>query len=247
MKSQFKGDDETQQQQKAISSFAGSLLRETFGKGPKSAYTKIGDRYVLILLEGFLSPIEEVLVKEQGEDALHVLRESMMNHISSSLHQEVEKITGSSMNEFFFDWNIKRKSGILIGLKPEAFRLAGEENESVQKDFPHKKALEEKISLLSEEAERRPDYISSIKVDNRTFLIVREGILVEIEKKLIEMKEDESLKIAKRVVEKELFNRDNALGHILKEKIQDIFIDWNFEKDRSTVVIITRPSVPYIK
>ncbi|SDO18543.1 Na-translocating system protein MpsC family protein [Alkalicoccus daliensis] len=237
-------EEEHKAQQKTMANCVGRMLRDSFGKGPESAFTKLGDSYVIILLKGFLSPMEKIILEEQGPDALHALRESMMSQITQKIQFEAEKITGNTFNEFFFDWNINNRSGVLVGLKPQAYKNAKKEEEDMEHDFPYKKELEEKFSQLSAIAERTPDRITSIKVDRRTILMVREGILVDIEKKLIEMGEGRSLKVAKRDVEKKLFNKKDLIRNILKVNIQEIFVDWNFRDDKSTIVIVSDPAEP---
>jgi uncharacterized protein YbcI len=237
-----KSEVSTADQEKKVASGVGRLLRDSFGRGPEAAHTKLADNYVLILLKGFLSPMEKIIVDEKGPDALHSIREMMMEEITTDIRHEVEKVTGYTFNDFFFDWNIDKKTGILIGLKPYAYEDAGEYSYSLVKDFPHKDALEEKIAYLSSLAERRPDSCTSVKIDKRTYLVVREGILVAIEKKMIEMGMENSLKVAKRDVEKDLLNESDNLSSILGVQIDDIFVDWNFKKDLSTIVIITEES-----
>lgn len=98
------------------------------------------------------------------------------------------------------------------------------------------------IRETSNKAERVPDDVSSVQVNNRTTLIVRTGILVPIEKRLIALGYDNVLKIAKRELEKELFMEEDLFTELLGAKVEDIFIDWNFEKDKSTIIIVTTPS-----
>ncbi|WP_252314160.1 Na-translocating system protein MpsC family protein [Sinobaca sp. H24] len=227
------------EQQQQIASFTGRLLRDTFGKGPQASYALLGESHAIIFLREFFSPMERSLMQAEGEEAVHSLRESMMKEISPEVRRYIESITGEVYNEFFFDWNLSDHSGVLIGLKPEAFESADQMNESLQQQYEYKREVEEKVADLSEEAERRPDRVASVRIDKRTILIVREGILVAIEKKLIEMGHGYALKTAKRIVEKELFYRQDVFSSILHVNVQNIYVDWDFIYDKSTIVIVT--------
>jgi uncharacterized protein YbcI len=165
----------------------------------------------------------------------------MMKTIIPEVKRYVESTTGIELNELFYDWNMDRRSGVIIGLKPESYKNAGRASEPIEKDYPNKQKLEQVIGETSSRAERVPDDVSSVQVNNRTTLIVRTGILVPIEKRLIALGYDNVLKIAKRELEKELFMEEDLFTDLLGAEVQDIFIDWNFEKDKSTIIIVTAP------
>lgn len=229
------------EQEKQIASFTGRLLRDTFGKGPQASYSSVGKSYVVIFLRHFISPMERSLLQAEGEEAVHSLRESMMEEISPKVRDYIQTLTGETYNEFFFDWNLSNYSGILIGLKPDAFDNADQEKEPLQQEYQYKQEVEKKIAELTREAERWPKKVTSVRVNKRTILIVRDGILVDIEKKLIEMGHGIPLKTAKRSVEKDLFYREDIFSQILGLNVKNIYVDWNFVLDKSTIVIITDP------
>lgn len=230
-------------QQKEIAGFTGRLLRESFGRGPQAVYAHIGDSHALVLLHDFFSPMEKTLMEAEGEDAIHLLRETMMKDIGPKVRHYIQSVTGTEYNEFFFDWNLSNQSGILIGLQPEAYKNAAQKKEPLQHQYPHRKEVEHTIAKLSAEAERQPDRVTSVMVDKRTILIVREGILVAIEKKLISMGYGDVLKAAKRSVEKELFYRHDVFSRILRVDVKNIYVDWDFTRDKSTIVIVTEKPI----
>lgn len=230
-----------QAKQKDIASYVGRLLRDSFGRGPQAAYVTLGETHAIIFLREFMSSIEEHLFEDKGAEAVHELRESMMKTIIPEVKRYVESTTGIELNELFYDWNMDRRSGVIIGLKPESYQNAGEASEPIEKDYPNKQKLEQVIGETSSRAERVPDDVSSVQVNNRTTLIVRTGILVPIEKRLIALGYDNVLKIAKRELEKELFMEEDLFTDLLGAEVEDIFIDWNFEKDKSTIIIVTAP------
>ncbi|WP_054637221.1 Na-translocating system protein MpsC family protein [Thalassobacillus sp. C254] len=72
-------------------------------------------------------------------------------------------------------------------------------------------------------------------------MIVREGILVPIEKELISLGKEENLKVAKRKLEKRKLNQGRRFELLFNSTIKDIFVDWDFNLDRSIVTLILDP------
>lgn len=231
----------TQDQQKELASYTGRLLRDSFGKGPEAAYVTIGKSHVLVFLKGFMSPIEQQLLEDQGTEAVHALRESMMKKIVPQVREHAEALTGSSLNEFFYDWDMESRTGVLVGLQPEAYQQAQKASEALQQKYRHKEEIEQTVRDISEAAERKPDHVASVRVDKRTILIVRTGILVSIEQQLIDLGYEQTLRVAKRELEKGMFYKQDLFADILGVNVRDIFVDWNFDNDKSTVVLVTDP------
>lgn len=229
----------TEEKQKELASYTGRLLRDSFGKGPEAAYVTIGESHVLISLKGFMSPIEQQLLEDQGKEAVHVLRESMMKKIVPEVRKYAEELTGGSLNEFFYDWDMESRTGILVGLQPEAYQQSQKASEALQQKYRHREKIEQTIRDITESAERQPDHVASVRADKRTILVMRTGILVSIEKQLIEMGYERTLRIAKRELEKGMFHKQDLFADILGVPVRDIFVDWDFDNDKSMVVLVT--------
>ncbi|MEH7398137.1 Na-translocating system protein MpsC family protein, partial [Priestia megaterium] len=85
--------------------------------------------------------------------------------------------------------------------------------------------------------------VSSYLLDQRTLLIIREGIMVTIEKELVQLGFEENLTLAKRNLEKRLlYEHSQSLEVILDSKVTDILVAWDFHKDKSTILLILNPT-----
>ncbi|RBN37414.1 hypothetical protein DMN50_30590, partial [Priestia megaterium] len=107
--------------------------------------------------------------------------------------------------------------------------------------YPGKQAIHDRITKMSEIAQKGPEKISSYKLSDRTLVVVREGILVAIEKQLISLGFDDTLRISKRPLEKGILRQNDDYDEILNADILDIFVDWDFEKDNSIITLILKP------
>ncbi|MDZ5781635.1 Na-translocating system protein MpsC family protein [Marinococcus luteus] len=75
-------------------------------------------------------------------------------------------------------------------------------------------------------------------LNNKTVLVIREGLLINIEKELVQQGYEEQLKVTKRKLEKRLLTEGKSFTSIAGMNIADVFVDWDFERDRSVIVFI---------
>ena len=64
--------------------------------------------------------------------------------------------------------------------------------------------------------------------------------LVAIEKEMIRSGFGEQLRMAKRHLEKRLLHQ-LSLEKVLQLKVEDIFVDWDFDSDFSHIILIVKP------
>ena len=64
-----------------------------------------------------------------------------------------------------------------------------------------------------------------------------------IEKQLISLGFDDTLRISKRPLEKGILRQNDDYDEILNADILDIFVDWDFEKDNSIITLILKPKI----
>ncbi|MCF6139219.1 Na-translocating system protein MpsC family protein [Pseudalkalibacillus berkeleyi] len=226
--------NELKTKQSDISSYVGKLLRDHFGKGPGSVYVSISDPFVTIYVKGFLSATERVLYSENHEKTLKKTRDFVMDKIGDEISAYIEEVTEISIEELYYDWSLENQSGMFLGVGS----LSAEDS---QDTFPGKDTVHDEVILMSEQVEKRPERIRSWKINSRTLIVLREGILVEIEKQLIKDGHREILRKSKDKIEKHMLNVKNISSQIESE-VEDYFIDWNFNKDQSYTVLILKPN-----
>ncbi|MDL4841802.1 Na-translocating system protein MpsC family protein [Aquibacillus rhizosphaerae] len=112
----------------------------------------------------------------------------------------------------------------------------------MQITFNGKKEMDNEITHVSRVAERVPDELNSYMLNSRTFLFIRNGILVNIEKQLIRDGHQEILKLTKRKLEKKLLHNNSHFGEYLSAKVIDIFVDWDFDRAISVILFIVSPT-----
>ncbi|WP_082234513.1 Na-translocating system protein MpsC family protein [Halobacillus massiliensis] len=224
--------------QAEMASFIGKLFRDNFGKGPSSVYVSIRQPYFTIYLSDFLAPMERVLVGQENYSKVEETRDLLMRELLPDIKAAFRIKTDLEVQNLYYDWSLPNRSGLIIGkLKSDKSEL---DEISASTDAPHKKEVTREVIRVSEIAEKVPEVVDSVYLNDRTLLILREGILVRIEKELIKSGYSEELRLTKRKLEKGLFDPEK-FGEILGTHIQDLFVDWDFEEDKSYIVLIIKP------
>jgi Uncharacterized conserved protein, COG5609 len=226
---------EVKVQQSELSGEIGRLLRKHFGKGPEAVFVTIASPYVIIYLRHFLSPIENMLLEENHTMTVEEIRDKMMRKLNAQIIGLIHSVTGLPIKEFYYDWSFENGSGLLVGVEEKAEKF-------FEYNYSNRREIEALVAKISAEAEKHPDVTYSHMLNERTLIVIREGILVKIEEQLIELGFEEALTLAKRKLEKKLlFQEKSVFKHLLQKDITEIFVSWDFILDKSIIVFILSP------
>ncbi|NHN31783.1 DUF2294 domain-containing protein [Paenibacillus agricola] len=212
-----------------LSSYIGKLLRERFGKGPESIHISLDSRCVTLQLHNFIGPVEKLLLEQQKVEAFRDTRVLVMESLIPELSRFIEQTIGHEIEDMYYDWDLETHSGIVVGLFKSA---AGHEEDA----YANKHAIHERIRKVTKDCEKMPDDVHSFWASPKTLVIIREGLLVLIEKQLVELGYESTLRIAKRILEKLHFAKDVQIEAILDRTISGMYLDWKFDKDKSILV-----------
>ncbi|MBD8014409.1 Na-translocating system protein MpsC family protein [Planococcus wigleyi] len=216
-----------------VSGYISGLFRTHFGKGPASVFVAIRKPFVVIHLREFLAPTEKVLMSQKESVRVQEIRGLLMRDLKEQIKLDLLKSAELEIKEIHADWNLENKTGLLILV------LNGEAEEKAQewpKDID-KKAFYQEVADASKKAQKEPDKTEVVWLNERTVLIRREGILIEIEKELIRNNFTEQLKLAKRPLEAKLIY-NSSLEQLLNRKITEAFTDWDFKDDIGYMVLL---------
>ncbi|MFE5322339.1 Na-translocating system protein MpsC family protein [Paenibacillus sp. NPDC056579] len=222
--------------QNEIASHIGKMLRDAFGKGPQSIYVSIDRPYIVIYLQKFLTPTEKILLKQGQIRAIQHTRDIVMRSLLPEIKAYLLLLTGMNILEFYYDWELHNHSGMFVGRQCEDPPFGS----GSQEKYPGKEELHQEIGRMSHRVQKKPDHISSRMINKRTLLIVRTGILIDLSKELIRLRDEDHLKQAINHLEKSYLRDNKYIEQILNVKMLDVFVDWDFERDRSVILFIVR-------
>ncbi|MFS0820449.1 Na-translocating system protein MpsC family protein [Bacillus sp. 1P02SD] len=223
-----------QEKLKYISSYTSKLLRNKFGRGPESCSAATADRFLVLHIRGFVSPMEEVLLEENQIIQVDHARDVVINSILDELKGVYQVTLETEVKGFFHDWNFPNNNGVIIAELVDSL-LPMEKNKEV--NFSLLETEVDRISLL---VEKTPDHIFSFQISPKIFIVKREGILVPIEKALIEAGFENELHFTKDELEKSYFHRYGKFDQLFHRPVTDIFIDWNFKNDNSLICFVLK-------
>lgn len=226
--------------QKEISGYTGRMFRDNFGKGPQSVYTSFGHTFLTIYLRNFLTPSERVLLDKDQIMTIQEMRDKLMETIIPELRAYVEITSGKKINEVYYDWNLHNKSAMITCISEEPFTPTDEINEA----YSGKAGVDQEIISISHQAQKAPEEIYSCELNERTIVVIRNGILVRIEKELIRLGYQQVLKQVKRNLEKSYLHNTGRFETILQNRVIDSFVDWDFDLDKSVILFILNPKAP---
>jgi uncharacterized protein YbcI len=219
-----------------LASYTGMVLREHFGKGPGSVFATISAPYITIYIKEFMTTMENKLIDNDQSKYVQKIRDMLMEKLIVDIKAYVHMNTGFEIKEFYYDWNLDSHSGIFIGVMPH------ENYETENCSYDNQDAVHEEIIKVSQKAEKIPGEVSSCMLNPRTIILIRNQILVAIEKELIHLGFPESLTIAKRNLEKRiLLEHKDRLESYLNANIENTFVSWDFNLDKSVLVMIIKP------
>jgi uncharacterized protein YbcI len=222
-----------------LASYIGRTLRENFGKGPESVFVSYNQSILTVYLRNFLTPSENVLLAQDQEAIVQTTRDMLMQTLIPEFKAYIKILTGMEIKEFYYDWGLHNKSGVFIGISTSLT----DPGEIINDSYEGKEQLHKEIKRISSQAQKEPEEVESYLLNQRTLVVLRQGILVSIERELIRLGSSETLKIAKRNLEKRLLHNSNHFESILHTKVNDIFVDWDFGLDKSAIVLILSPTL----
>ncbi|KIL49060.1 Na-translocating system protein MpsC family protein [Jeotgalibacillus campisalis] len=213
--------------------YVGKLLRDHFGKGPTSIYITYQHPLITIHLREFLAPMERVLMERNEIKRVEETRDLIMENILPDMKESLNKMLPVHINKLYFNWSLEDQSGMILGVMDN-----GEESSVPWPEEIDKEAFRQEINLLTKKGQKTPEKTELYWLSDRTIVAKRKGILVRIEKELISNGYTEELILTKRPMEKQLVREAN-LEDILHKKIQQIFVDWDFEDDVGYIILVT--------
>lgn len=222
-----------QPKQAEIGSYLSALLRKHFGKGPTSVHVTIRPPFLAIHLRGFLSPMEKVLVKQKELSRVLKMRDLLMYSLQGEIIQALRKMMDLDILELYADWNLEKETGLLIGV----MNTKGQEEVAEWPNGVNEEEFTARITEASMRVQKRPERIETYWLNDRMVLVIRSGILVAIEKEFIKNGLEEELMLAKRPLEHRVLETVD-LEPVVKRRIIETFLYWNFETDLSYVIFI---------
>ncbi|MDQ1911472.1 Na-translocating system protein MpsC family protein [Paenibacillus sp. GD4] len=221
-----------------ISSYAGKLLRQKFGRGPDQIFAYAGDRFLILYIQHFLSPMEEVLLRQGHEDTVDVARTKIVSTLLEELRGVIQVTLERDVVHCYHDWNYSSNHGMMAAVFHQ--EIAPPLEAPAMVEGAGQGALELEVARISSLVQKVPERIETYRLHPDVYVIIRTGILITLEKALIKKGFEAELLVTKDELEKTYFRRDGSLQELFGREMKDIFVDWLLKEDQSLMCIVLK-------
>ncbi|MEJ8307138.1 hypothetical protein [Saccharibacillus sacchari] len=224
--------DTTQSAQTAqsLTSYSNVLLKSQFGKPADSIDIVTDPRCFVFIYRGLTDAHDSRLPEDPDERYAHIYI-LLKQFIYPSLRPKIEAASNQTISFAYMDWKIQTDTAMIaVFLHPEI--------EKAHEDLYAGKAdLHQHVETITEKVQNPPISIESFRMEGDLLLIVRTGLLISLEKRLVKKGFNNELRLAKRELELERFIEGLPIKELLGKKMKNAFLDWAFEDDVSLLTL----------
>ncbi|OWR29601.1 hypothetical protein CDO73_15575 [Saccharibacillus sp. O23] len=207
-----------------------ALFQQNFGKLPDNVRVSANEKCLIIRLEGFMGDTVKTMISENSYGALSSTRELIVGYMLAQLGDLLQTEFELSAARFYYDWHDEDLSCIISVI------LREDEHYALDDTYTHKEEIHDEVAKLTAQVEKIPQKLHSFWVDRDFLVVVRRGLLIDLELALLEDGHQEALRRAKRKVEKRQLAQKSRVSAIVGRKLKGVYLDWAFEADSSMLV-----------
>lgn len=220
-----------------LSSLTSKMLRKNFGRGPDSCHAFANGPFLVFYIRGFLSPIESVLLENGNSDNVDFSRNIVIKKLLMQLKGILEMEFGVDVKSYYHDWNYPNNTGMITIEFESDINKMDEKSLESPRDTQDLINEIDRISIL---VQKKPEKTEAFFISPKVYLVKRDGILIQIEKALIEKGYEHTLLVTKDELEKLYLHRNGHFEEIFSQPIADIFVDWDFNADNSMICFVLK-------
>ncbi|OWR28880.1 hypothetical protein CDO73_16845 [Saccharibacillus sp. O23] len=215
---------------RSLNAYSDLICKTQFGKQPDSIEIRANDRCCLIFYRGLVDPGDSRLPDDPDERYSHVYI-LLEQFIFPALTPKIEALSGRRVEYAFMDWKVENNTSMIA-----AFLVPLDE--PMPEDLYNGKAqLHSDIESITEKVQKTPVKIESFRLDDDILMIIRKGLLISLEKKLVKKGFNTQLRIAKRELELDRFIEGIPIRDLVGRDLETAYIDWSFKDDVSLLLL----------
>ncbi|MGM7724034.1 Na-translocating system protein MpsC family protein [Metabacillus sp. Hm71] len=219
---------ESQEDLTYINSYISKVLKRNFGKGPATCFTTVIEDKMFIYLNQFITPAEEVLIKNDKAYLVNKTRSVIFETIFAEIRAEIHDVLGISYHHIHHDWNFQDNTGLIM--------LEASDSHNITRGTFNKDSISNAIQKICSEKHKIPEKISAPKMSSPIVYIEYTGFMSQIEQ-ILYKKGYEDLLFEWAMEVKNTFGLNKRLFEsCIQNAIKDTFVIFNFEHDKCTLV-----------
>jgi uncharacterized protein YbcI len=188
----------------------------------------------VVYIKNYFMPYEKIIQQNGDIELLHKVIQVTTKSLNAQIVKYAEFITGITTEEVYYDWNIETGSRVLVGLSSRLYNVYSTE----KTNYYGEQLLNKEMQKLGHFADSIPETITSFCLNSKFFVFERGGGTTRLEKEMELAGYGDIIKETKRQVEKQYLNNNLCIKNVIDIGAVDTFIDWNFSKNKSIVVLV---------
>lgn len=214
------------------------MYKDIAGRGPENVYVAFGDRCYVIYIKNYIMPYEKIIQEDGDKELLNKVIKISTKNINSQIVKYIEFITDVPTDEIYYDWDIETGSRLLMGIAGRKYDIYPTTNSN----YFGEQLLNKEMIKMGHFTDSIPETVTSFCLNSRFFIVERNGGMTRMEKEMVLLGYGDVVKNTKRQVEKGYLRNNFCVKNLLDTGTMDIFIDWNFNKNKSFVVLVKSAS-----
>ncbi|MCM3585455.1 DUF2294 domain-containing protein [Mesobacillus maritimus] len=212
-----------------LSSKFSKTLKSRFGKGPETCYVTFVENKLFIYINHFMTPAEEVLVENHQGELANRFRRSVMDVICKEFIHDASNLVNVELQYALHDWNYDTNKGIVImesaGVSSKEFGYSSFENK-----------LSKLFAQIASRVHKVPDEMKIVKINQNVCVFECTGVMLSLDRYLYENGQTNLLHDHTHELKKALSEYKPHFEAIFTRELEDFFIIWEYEKDKSYVI-----------
>ncbi|WP_046228277.1 Na-translocating system protein MpsC family protein [Paenibacillus dauci] len=210
---------------------ANLLCQSQFGKQPERIHIHFNQQSAVILLQELTDSGDERLPDDPDERYTHI-HILLSQFVFPALQKKIEYTFGHHVSHVFIDWKLEYNTAA-IAVTFETL------TETFDEDIYTGKAdLHIKVSQITESVQKAPEAVNSFWLSNDILVVLRKGLLINLEKQIIQKGFNSALRVSKRELELGHFLEELPILDLLGRPLRTAYLDWDFEQDFSMLLLI---------
>lgn len=182
-------------------------------------------------MRNFITPAEEVLIKQDKLELAVNFRSSIINAVTEEYIPEVSKVLGISFDYFFHDWNYDKNTGILLLHNSQSDHVENIDN-----------SLERNLFTLIENVGssyyKKPAYLKVVKFTQNICAIESKEVLLPLDRLVYEKGNMELLLHQAWEIKSGYWKNKGKFEGLFNRLIEDMFMMWDYKNNRNYLVFI---------
>ncbi|WP_411348800.1 hypothetical protein [Paenibacillus sp. WLX2291] len=206
------------------------LCQSQFGRKPHSIEMSLHSAGISLMFKDLIDFTDARLPENKDKRYMHVFI-LLQQFISPILSKRIVNIFHKEIAHVFIDWQEYNNTACMTFLFQDWQAAVSYEQYEAQE------SLHDEISRVTKDVEKSPVTVQSLWLSPKRLLVIRTGLLIYLERKLVRKGFSNSLRIAKRELELERFKQEIDYSQLVNQSLHSAYLDWKFEHDISVLLL----------